>query len=358
MSLSKLDSLLKKGGVEAIEYSTSKNYLDTGFPPLNEILTNDPTKGFPAGQIVMIAGPSGCGKTAILCEMMISAQKAGGFAGIFDMETQFAMDLAKKRGLEVDGDNFKRWIPDTFEECIATSITVAKAIRQNNLIPNEAPIVFGFDSIQSMTPQSKYENMMEKAIEKGEKTSMHDQYALSRATAEWFPVMQREYNKYGVTAIFLNQVRRKTDHMGREYFTYPGGDTPYFYSSTVLVLGASKLYEGTGLDRKLIKNEVTCLTEKSRNTVPQQKVKWDYLFDQTDKSAQFDIIGSYVAHLQRIGAIEIAGPRAGWKGKSVFVKDIVAEMRSLDHDEAMKELLDVHESFRGGVIKYPYPKKP
>jgi RecA/RadA recombinase len=358
MSLSKLKKLLKEKNMSGVEGGNStKHFLDTGFPPLNEALTGEPNKGFPSGQIVMIAGPSGCGKTAILCEMFISAQKVGGFAGMMDGETQFAHELALERGLS-QGDDWDYWKPDTFEEAVGTAITTARLIRENDLIPKDAPIVFGFDSIHSLTPQSKYDNLMDAkkgAIEKGEKLSMHDNYALAKFTSDWFPVIQREFDKYGVTGIFLNQVRVKTTAQGATYFTYPGGDAPYYYSSTVLVMQATKVYDEKTKD--FLRNEIRCTIEKSRNTVPYSKVKWDYV-RVGEKAMKFDIIGSYAKHLQSIGAIETKGPRVGWKGKSPYLSGVIAELNALPESDAKAELVAIHEAFKAdGTITYPYPTK-
>lgn len=329
-----------------------RHYLNTGFPPLNEAITDDIELGLPSGQLVMIGGPSAAGKTVILSEIMISAQKAGGFAGMFDFETQFQMELSKLRGLS-DGSNWEYWQPDTFEEAVSTSIQTAKLIRENKLIPDSAPIVFGFDSLHSMTPQSKYDNMMDKAIEKGERVSMHDNYALSAATSAWFPVMQREFNKYNVTGIFLNQVRRKLDPQGREYYTFPGGDAPYYYCSTVIVLTGANTFEGTGKDRQLMKKEITALIDKSRNTIPFSKVKWDFMLR---PRKEFDVIGSYAKHLQQLGAIETRGSRVGWKGKSPYLSGVIEELRG--QEDAIQQLKDVHNAFKkDGTITYPYPKK-
>ena len=356
MSLEKLAAMLQAKNMGVDEAKAPSNYhLDTGFPPLNEALTGDPKVGFPSGQIVMIAGPSGCGKTAILCEMFISAQQVGGYAGLMDGETQFAHDLAKQRGLS-QGINWGYWKPQTFEEAASTAIATAKLIRENKMIPEEAPIVFGFDSIHSLTPQSKRDNMMKAkdgSIDKGEKLSMHDNYALSKFTSDWFPVIQREFDKYGVTGIFLNQVRVKMTPQGTPYYTYPGGDAPYYYASTVLVMRSTKIVDKD--TKEFVRNEITCTVEKSRNTIPYGKVKWDYA-KVGERSMEFDVIGSYAKHLQSIGAIETSGSRVGWKDKSPYLSQVVAELR--EEPDAKEQLIAIHEAFnKDGTITYPYPAK-
>ena len=49
------------------------NWIDSGYPPLNEILSGDAiTGGFPFGRIIEIYGPSSSGKTVLATLMMIT----------------------------------------------------------------------------------------------------------------------------------------------------------------------------------------------------------------------------------------------------------------------------------------------
>jgi RecA/RadA recombinase len=314
--LGKLAKLLKENKLEGTHSSGAvRHFLDTGFPPLNEIVSGSHEKGLPSGQCVMITGPSACGKTMLATQLMISAQKQGGFAAMFDYETQYQMILAKKQGLQCEpesedqGENpFRYYKPDTFEEGISDAIKLAKLIRDNDIIDKNAPIVFVFDSVHAMTPQSKRDNLFGKkgAVETGTKSSMHDNYALAKALADWSATISREFDKYGVTGIFLNQVRTKLDMYGNEVYTFPGGDSLYFYCSTVLVLTAKDMTEGSGDDRKLLCKDIKVLTKKSRNTKPMQNVRYDFVFDDNNVGG-FDVVGSYTDYLLGIGAIPKRG---------------------------------------------------
>jgi RecA/RadA recombinase len=347
--MSKLGKLLKAKGLEGTHASgASRHYLNTGYPPLNEIVSGDPENGLPSGQIVMIAGPSACGKTMIATQLMISAQRCGGFAGFFDYETQYHEDLAIKQGLDIhDEDKYVYYKPDTFEEGIGNAIELAKLIRENNVIPTDKPIVFIFDSIHAMTPKSKYDNLFGKggAVAGGGKLSMHDNYALSKASSDWFPVIQREFDKYGVTGIFLNQVRVKTSPQGYTSYTFPGGDAVYYYSSTVIVLTATNI-----IDPKegFMGKHITAKTEKSRNTAPYQKVFYDFLINKEDKSGNFDVIGSYAKHLRDLGAIESNGSRVKWKGGSPYLSQVIEELKSAP--DGLEQLKQLNRDFKSGKI--------
>lgn len=344
--LGKLASLLKANKLSGTHSSiANRHYLDTGYPPLNKIISGDHKNGLPSGQVVMIAGPSACGKTMISTQMMISAQKQGGFAAFFDYETQYQLKLAKEQGLDADAEKFQYYKPSTFEEGIGDSIKLAKLIRENKIIEEDAPIVFVFDSVHAMTPQSKYDSLMGKsgAVDKGGKLSMHDNYALSKALSDWSATISREFDKYGVTAIFLNQVRVKLDMYGNEIYTFPGGDALYFYCSTVLVLTGKDSYEGKGDEKMLVKKDIKALTRKSRNTRPMQNVHWDFVFDDEGRG-NFDVIGSYTEYLLDIGAIERAGAWIKFMGKSLQGSDAVIQYFR-DAPDGLDQMKKIHQEF-------------
>jgi recombination protein RecA len=353
MSMSKLGRLLKAKGLEGTHASgTTRHYLDTGYPPLNEIISGDPERGIPSGQLTMIAGPSACGKTMIATSLMISAQKVGGFAGMFDYETQYHEHLAVQQGLDVaDEDKYVYHKPKTFEEGIGKAIETAKLIREENVIDKDAPIVFVFDSIHAMTPKSKWDNLFEKKglVEEGKKLSMHDNYALSKASSDWFPIIQREFDAYGVTGIFLNQVREKAVMIGpisTTKFTFPGGDAVFYYCSNVIVLTATNIVDK--VTRVFGGKHITAKTEKSRNTAPYQKVAYDFLIDKENETGNFDVNGSYAQYLIEVGAIEMSGPRVKWKGSSPFKNKFIEEIRK-DKD-GLTELLALHRDLRAGKL--------
>lgn len=347
--MSKLGALLRAKGLKGTHSSgATRHYLDTGYPPLNEIISGGFEKGLPSGQLTMIAGPSACGKTMIATSLMISAQKQGGFAGMFDYETQYHEHLAIQQGLDVeDEDKYVYHKPKTFEEGICKAIETAKLIRESKAIDDDAPIVFIFDSIHAMTPKSKWDNLFGKkgAVEEGSKLSMHDNYALSKASSDWFPVIQREFDTYGVTGIFLNQVRVKTSPMGYTSYTFPGGDAVFYYCSNVIVLTAVTMKNADGSFKG---KHITARTEKSRNTAPFQKVHYDFIIDKERETGNFDVIGSYLQFLKDNGAIKAAGPRIEWNGGKPFLSQVADELRA--KKDGLEQLLALHRDLKAGRI--------
>ena len=54
--------------------SEPTSWLDTGYLPLNKMISGDPTRGFAGGRMYEIAGPSASGKTLLATQAMIAAQ--------------------------------------------------------------------------------------------------------------------------------------------------------------------------------------------------------------------------------------------------------------------------------------------
>ena len=95
MSMADLAKELEK----AIGLNSNKQqvqyYLDTGYPPLNKIISGKYDGGIACGRITEMFGPSSSGKTAIAMKLMIEAQKAGGVAMFMDHERSFDLGMAK-----------------------------------------------------------------------------------------------------------------------------------------------------------------------------------------------------------------------------------------------------------------------
>jgi recombination protein RecA len=139
------------------EIQKVEQWIDTGYPPLNEVVSGDLEGGFPS--IVEVFGPPSAGKTFLATKAMIAAQKAGGVSMFLDHENSFDVGMAVGMGLNADEDE-GQWIykqPDTFEDAIDLTGQLLSAIRKGELIPADAPIVIVYDSLASMVPRQKFE---------------------------------------------------------------------------------------------------------------------------------------------------------------------------------------------------------
>lgn len=177
-------------------------WIDTGYPPLNRIISGKYDGGIPYGRLIEIYGPSSSGKTALATMIMAKAQQMGGVAGFFDHERSFDVDLAVNFGLD---NGFPRFIykqPETWEESNTAMGKIAVAVRKNKMIPDDAPIVFVLDSIASAVPKSVFEKDIDEQ-------TMNDTSALSRVTSTTLRSMAALAAKWDFTVIYLNQVREK-----------------------------------------------------------------------------------------------------------------------------------------------------
>lgn len=332
MAVSPLAAALKKavGGNDTIQ--GVKVWLSTGFPPLNKAISGSYCGGFPSGRIIEMFGPSSAGKTLLATQAMISAQRMGGIAVFLDHENSFVSELAAKYGLNIDEDD-GQWVykqPDTFEDSVELTGKLLKTVRENKLIPDEAPIIIVYDSLASMVPRSKFAKM-----EAGDDLGMNDNTALARATAANFPTLAAWARKYNCCMLFLNQIRTKIGVMFGDPTTSPGGNAPEFYASVRIKLGRSQIKEGSEKTGQSIGAE--CI--KNKVSEPFQRATWDYYFD-TDRG--FDVIGSSIDHLCEVGILEKSSGYIKYGEKKYRRKELVSffEERGV---EAMLPLFDKAE---------------
>ena len=177
-------------------------YLDTGYPPLNEILSGRSDGGLVYGRMYEMFGESSTGKTALATKWMVEAQRLGGVAVFVDWERSFNIDMAKSLGLNVDRPYFIRFRPRTWEEGNVQATKVAKLIRQSGAIAPTAPIVVVFDSIAAAIPQSQAEKEIDEY-------TMNDTTALARVTSTTLKAQAQHAEDLDAIFLYLNQMRLK-----------------------------------------------------------------------------------------------------------------------------------------------------
>jgi protein RecA len=303
-----------------------KTWLSTGFPPLDEAISNRLIGGgMPVGRIVEIFGPSSCGKTAIATRVMAEAQSAGGFAMFMDHERSFDPVLAQQLGLDTSRGKFFHEVPKTFEESITLALKTCKAARDAKVIEPNAPIVVVFDSLAAMVPKSK---MAKEIDEQG----MNDSLALAKATSSVFPALAIFAEELNILVLVLNQMRLKPGVVYGPPETTPGGEAPRYYASVRIQLGAKRIVEGTGDEKNMVGQEITAKCIKNKVSRPFQSAKWEFRFRE-DGTGYFDVTGSTVAYLIDRGILASSGARVTWTdGKSYFRKQLIAKI----DDEGLK----------------------
>lgn len=345
-------SAVSKAGLANADKQEVKHYLSTGYPILNQRLTGRyrSNTGLPSGRMVEIIGPSSSGKTAIANEAMVSAQKAGGLAGFNDHERSFDISLARSNGLSDDPDNWVYDTPTTFEQSIdrmREKVLIARQMEFKGgeyrpikgatpFFTMEKPIVWVFDSLAAMVPQSAL------ITDKGEDKdatdrNMNDNTALARATAAHFPALAIFAEATNTTIIFLNQVRTKIGGASKvPQFTSPGGNAPEFYMTVRIRLSRSMIYDQktgsyTGQD---IKAEVI----KNKTYRPFTKCEWQFNF-MADGTGKFDVMSGVIDELKDLGRLTMSGAYIEWiDGKKRYKSEI---LDIIERDGLHQQIIDM-----------------
>ncbi|EIX9776654.1 TPA: hypothetical protein R7D51_004518 [Klebsiella pneumoniae] len=345
MKKSPLAVAMKKriGGNDEIQ--KVEQWLDTGFPPLNEAVSGDLEGGLPCGRIVEIFGPPSAGKTFLATRAMIAAQKVGGIAVFLDHENSFDVGLAEVMGLQSDEDE-GNWVykqPDTFEDAIDLTGQILSLVRKENLIPAEAPIVIVYDSLASMVPRQKFEKfekMADGTAKEKDELNMNDNTALARATSANLPTLAKWAQKYNACLIFLNQVRTKMGVMFGDPTTSPGGDSPKFYASVRIKLGGGQLKEGGDRVGQLVKAE--CV--KNKVAPPFQKCEWNFYFD---PARGLDVVESLVEYMLEKGYIPKTSTGRIEIGDKKYTKSQIVDMyREKELSEIVKAIKSIQAKMK------------
>lgn len=306
-------------------------WLDTGYGPLNEIMSGSDKGGIPYGRIVEIYGPPSSGKTALATKLMCEAQKAGGIAIFLDHERTFEVELAKSMGLNGDFPNFIYKRPKTWEESNNIAMKTAEVIRAKRLIEPEAPIIAVFDSVAAMIPQSVFEKGIDQY-------TMNDTTALARVASTTLKAINAFTADLNVCTVYLNQVRTKPGVVYGDPTTTPGGSAFEFYASVRLSLTRSKVVEQKDGEKEFTGQLMTIEAKKTKLTRPFQKTQLRLSFDDRGL-AYFDTTHSLVEYAIEKGKLPYSKPRVTWiDGKQYFVKALVEKIKTEGLEADLKAL--------------------
>lgn len=329
--MSDLAAEIMKAIGENDETSTVKIWLDTGFPPLNRIVSGRFDGGMPVGRVIELSGAESSGKTAIANECMKSAQKAGGIAAFWDHERSFDTRLAEQSGLDVSPGRFVFKRGKTYEQTVVETIKLLRVVREKELIAKDAPIVMVWDSLASMVPQQ----IAEKAADA---LNMNDNTALARATSASFKLIAQACDDYNAMLIVLNQTRTKIGVMFGDPTTTPGGDAVKFYCSVRIRLGRSMIKRSAS-DSTKVGQRIGAECIKNKVSAPFRKCKWDFMFNE-DGTGSFEVEGSLIDYLVDHNLLDV--PSKGWlswDGNKVRKKELVSILKS--DPAAMQKIMDM-----------------
>lgn len=308
------------------------SFIDTGFPPLNHILTGRYDGGLPMGRMVEMFGESSTGKTALATQWMVQAQQMGGVAGFIDWERSFDVSLAEGFGLNSERPHWLYFKPKTWEEGNVKAAKACKLIRESKVIAPEAPILFVFDSIAAALPKSQAEKEIDEY-------TMNDTTALARVTSTTLKSMAQHCEEFNATFLYLNQMRLKPGVVYGDPRTTPGGKAMEFYATARLALGRQKIMEQQDGEKTFVGQNISIQCVKSKMTKPFQETSLRMSFDEFG-AARFDVVISLLEYMVDHKLLTYSKPRVTWTdGKQYFVKALAEKIRSENLYDELKAML-------------------
>lgn len=332
------DDFLKnlEGAIGAnAESQQVSNFIDTGFEPLNEIMSGSPDGGLPGGRMVEVFAESATGKTALATKWMALTQSMGGICGFSDWERSFDVSLGVNGfGLDATPGRFIYKKPLTWEEGNTFAAKACEVIRTRKIIPPEAPILWVFDSIASAIPRS----VREKGIEE---YTMNDTTALARVTSTTLKVMAQFADEFNATFLYLNQLRLKPGVTYGDPRTTPGGKAMEFYATVRLALGREKVMKVVDGEREFVGQIIGIECVKSKLTKPFGKTKLRMTFDDNGV-AHFDFTQSLLDAVIEAGKLPYSKPHVTWTdGKKYHVGPLA---KKIDAEGLQAELKALYRS--------------
>lgn len=308
-----------------------KDWLDMGYPPLNEAVSGKQDGGLPLGRIVEIFGPSSSGKTWLATQAMIQAQQQGGMAIFLDHERSFDVGMAEALGLNTE---FPYWIyktPETWEQSNTQMLQAAQLIREAKVIPEDAPIVAVTDSVAACLPKS----MAGKEISE---FNMNDTTALARVTSTTLKVVKPKVQEFNMLAIYLNQIRTKPGVMFGDPTTTPGGQAMEFYADARISTGRKLIKEEKSGEKEFIGQEIALKVVKTKFCRPFSTVDIRLIFD-VNGLPQFDRIGSAIELLDERKKFPRNGNYYVWEGKNLYKKALIEAIKNDGKEDVLMKML-------------------
>lgn len=294
-------------------------FLDTGIPSLNYVISGKPlTGGIPlSGKMVTLYGPEGAGKTSIVNHIISSAQKNDVDVVYIDTERSITVPRLKQFG--VDLDNLVYATPEYIEEVFAI-IDDACSYRIANKDDRKTLIIW--DSVAG-TPAKQTLDRDAEAVEMAS-----DARALTRGIKR----IRGKVKNSNTGLVFINQARVNMDPHG-DKFIMPGG---YALKHMVdLVLRVNKIKEKNRVDGQIIR-----FTTPGKNRLFRPFQSTDVFFDFDRCFVRENIISGFVDFLVNIGMIGTSG---AWCYSLAEVLDIM-EKENLSESEAIKKAKKFYRS--------------
>lgn len=180
--------------------------------------------GIPGGMLGVLHGPSSGGKTLLLAEFVHAAWATGGWGLFVDAECR-GVDLKWFSAICGDLTEVLYYKPRTYEDCIDRIEVFRRKFREakvSGIVPEEAFLAIGIDSINRLTPSTELEEIL-----KG-KVDARGYPLRAMLTSRWLdkiiPTLERDE-----ILIFVQRESRKLDAVpGQKTYRVKGGTAPIY----------------------------------------------------------------------------------------------------------------------------------
>ena len=333
--MSDLAKELMKAFSDAAKTKNQKTvYFDTGYAPLNKIVSGSYDRGLPSGRITEISGASQSGKTLIAVEIAIQGQKMGGAVLYIDYERRFNIEFAEARGLNPNPPHFF-WVKGTtWEQGVSYTRKWSQIMRKSADFPMDVPLLVVIDSVAAAIAESRMDD------QKLENTShsMKDHLALPSAISQTISQFNQNGDDYAVTTLMLNQIRENPGAYGSPN-VIPGGRSIGFYADVRIELTKAQDKEGADIVGQIVSAKATKCP-----TTPNGKTRWVLKFLPNGMTV-LDHEVSLVEYAIEMGVI--TSPSKGyynWDNLKLRKKEIIARVK----DENKTDFLVEH--IRNGEV--------
>lgn len=303
------------------ESATVTHFIDTGFVPLNKILSGRNDGGLPQGRLIETYGPSSAGKTALATLWMSQSQRMGGVAGFRDWERSFSQLVASEGfGLDLTLPYWSYKKPRTWEEGNMQALAYARWVREKGVIHEQAPILIVLDSIASAVPQSSAGKNMDEL-------TMNDTTALARVTSTTLKSMALAAEDFNATFLYLNQIRTKPGVVYGDPTTTPGGGAMEFYSTNRMALSREKVMQTVDGSKEFTGQNIKIKCVKSKLCKPFEECTIRLTFNDAG-IAMFDRELSTIEAL--IAENKLVKPSNGyveWESKRYAIRQMAQKVR-------------------------------
>ena len=290
--------------VSVDELSSGKiEWVDTGMPEFNKMLSSMGIWGWPRGRMVELFGPEGSGKTYALVRTYAKSLQSGLKCLHIDAEGTYHLGFSALHGV----DNSKMHISE--KDCCEDVMDDIEAVLLDNIYD-----VIGVDSLASLVPRRTTEGDMGK-----------ENYGnLAASLSRCYPRVNSALKKSKTALIFINQLRDDVAAAGKRWLEpekTPGGRVVKFYASIRVDVRRSfpdkeskpEMFE----NGRKIGHIIKCKTVKNKVYEPFHKCECDLMYKKPSRTVLLikEAIETDVIERQR------AASTGNLHGKTLIYKD-------------------------------------